>query len=69
MRRLTIIAAALALVCGVAGCGGGGENPCDHPNSVKCEEHRRSEEDKALHGEIEEFKHRGAERVESEQKE
>lgn len=61
MRRLTAFAMAFVLLGGVTGCGGSGEDPCAHPLSVKCEEYKRSEEEKKLHGEIEEFKHRGEE--------
>lgn len=61
MKELTTICVALVLLAGVAGCGGSGENPCEHPNSVKCEEHKRSEEDKELHSYLQELKHRGQE--------
>jgi hypothetical protein len=61
MRRLATIAIALVLLGGVAGCGGSVGNPCDHPNSVACEEHKRGEEDKEVHNYVEELKHRGQE--------
>lgn len=60
MRRLTTLALALILIGGVAGCGGS-ENPCDHPNSVACEEYKRGEEDKQLHNYLQELGHRGQE--------